>query len=197
MNSIVPVPACVRRPVCRPGHLARRPVRLVLSPTVALALGMVLSALPSTEARADRETGPLAPLARLVGGEWHTEGQFQVMEWGLDGRSIHASGYRWVAGEPVLVSDGMIFHHPADDSIRGTFAAEGMGIDLFEYRFEARGDTLHGHLRTHGAMAGSFEEIWVFTDDDHYDWKLYQRADDELRLMMEASFERRASDHED
>ena len=135
---------------------------------------------------------PLAPFARLVGGAWHMGEAHQVFDWGVGGLALHGRSYRSNDEGPVLVGEGFMFHHPGQDEVRGYFTAVGMGIDLFEYTLaSADDDRLVFELQTFGAMAGQFEEVWAFTDEDHFEWSLSQISEEGPVPMMAGTYERR------
>jgi hypothetical protein len=152
---------------------------------LAVFLVNLCAAIAQEEPERNAPGNPLAAFSRIVGGEWELEGQIQVYEWGLDGRTIHGRGYRFEDGRKQLVSDGMLFLDPEAGIVRGMFAAEGMGVDLFEYDvlgFE--GDRMTAQLRTSGPMSGTFEEIWEFTDENRYEWTLYQITPEGRSMLM-------------
>jgi hypothetical protein len=156
---------------------------LVLLPLLSFGQG---TAIATDEAPAN----PMAAFERLVGGEWHFGDQYQVFEWGLGKRSIHARGYQVVKGEAKLVSDGLIFYHPGEERLRGYFVAEGMGIDVFDYDITFEGDRMVAALKTFGQLTGEFEEVWEFTDADHYEWSLLQETLEGKVTMMSGTFAR-------
>lgn len=162
-----------------------------LSLVLPLALSLLLPCLDAATASEEAPANPLAPFERLVGGEWHFGNQYQVYEWGLGQRSIHARGYQVVDGEAKLVSDGLILYHPGEQSLVGYIVAEGMGIDVFDYHMTFEGDRMVGTLKTFGQLTGEFEEIWEFTDESHYEWSLFQATLEGKVEMMKGTFERR------
>ena len=141
----------------------------------------------------DDGANPLEPFDRLVGGEWHLEGSYHVFSWGFGRHSISALTYRTTHGEAELVGDGGWFWHPGQQAIRGFLFAEGMGIDLFEYRSRWEGDSFMSDLTTYGSEGseGHYEERWDFTGPDSYEWSLWARTDTGLEKAMGGTFQRK------
>lgn len=163
------------------------------STSLLMIVPLLLTPLLLTAQEAGEEApNPLAPLERLIGGEWHMQGTYQVFEWGVGKNAIFTRQYQQTEGEPELIGQGMMYYHPGDKTVKGTFVAVGMGIDLFDYSSVVLEENkLTAHLTTYGAMAGEFEETWEFTGEDTFAWTLYQKAGDEKSKMMEGTFERK------
>lgn len=138
------------------------------------------------------DANPLTPCERLVGGEWYSDQNYQIFEWGVGKKSVNGTSYWVVDGEPKLVGEGFFFWHPGDEAIRGYFTGTEMGIDLFEYSVKWDGDRMIADLTTYGSMAGDFEEIWEFTSDSTFEWTLNQIAEDGTKSkMMGSTYTRR------
>ena len=145
-------------------------------------------AAPAEEAA---EPNPLAPFARLVGGEWHIGPLRHVYEWGIGRRTIHARSY-YQAG--ALASEARWFFHPGEKVIRG-YSVDAKGTFLAEMTTRFEGDTLVNELRVIGADGAESTHTgkWVFTDDDRYDWTLWAETPEGPKQTMAASAERRTA----
>ena len=136
----------------------------------------------------------LEPLARLVGGSWHLGADsYHIFAWGVGGQSVTTKSYFVLPEGDKLVSEGAFFYHPGEGTLKGFAVAIDMGLDLFEYTIEARGDTLVMDLEVFGPAAGEtpLRETWVFTDDQHYVWTLLQQNDEGWQRWMGGTYERR------
>ena len=136
----------------------------------------------------------VVPLARLVGGSWYLgEDSYHTFELGVGGQSVTSKSYFVLPDGDKLVSEGAFFYHPGEDVVKGYVVAVDMGLDLFEYSVEARADTLLMDLKTFGPQAGEtpLRETWVFTDDDHYVWTLFQQGDGGWERLMGGTYQRR------
>ena len=145
------------------------------------------------------ETNPLESLERLMGGDWHYLGgnvednplAYHRFEWGPGQNSILSRSYD-TDGE--IVSQGFWYYHPGDDAVKGVGASAGHeGVKLFEYtQVTVEDDVMHCDLTAHGDRGATlFAEEWTFIDDDHYDWRLLLKAQEEDQEVMTARFERR------
>jgi len=143
---------------------------------------------------AAQETHPeLAPLARLVGGSWYLgTDSYHTFTWGVGGQSVTSKSYFVLPDGDKLVSEGMFFYHPGEKTLKANAVAIDMGLDYFEYTIEARGDTLVMGLEVFGPEAGDkpLREVWVFTDDDHYIWTLFQEGEGGWERWMGGTYER-------
>jgi hypothetical protein len=163
---------------------------------MAVALAAIISAVVAfpgaalgQEARAELE-----PLARLVGGRWHLgDDSYHTFALGVGGQSVTTTSYFVLPDGEKLVSQGTYFYHPGEDVVKGYVVAIDMGLDLFDYSVHPRGDTLVMDLEVFGPQAGEtpLRETWVFIDDDHYVWTLFQQAEDGWERLMGGTYERR------
>ena len=136
----------------------------------------------------------LAPMARLIGGDWYLgDDSYHTFSWGVGRESIVASSYWVTPEEERLVAQSTFFHHPGEGVVKGFAVARDMGIAVFEYEIRAQGDTLLMDLNAFGpaAMEGPMRETWVFTDVDHYVWTLWQDGEDGWEEVMGGTYERR------
>jgi hypothetical protein len=120
------------------------------------------------------------------------EGSYQVFEWAVGGKAIRARSYFATDDAPVLVGEGAWFWHPGDGVIRGYQLAEGMGLDLFDYRSRWEGDTLVSDLVAYDAegVASEYHETWEFAGRDAYEWTLYAKTPDGMQKAMGGTFTR-------
>ena len=136
----------------------------------------------------------LAPFERLVGGRWHIgEDSWQTFEWGLGRRSVTASMYFVTPDGEKRVSELTFAWHPGEGVVKGYGVAIDMGIDFFEYDVRVDGDVFTFDLQAFGPAApgGPARETWTFTDDDHYEWVLFEGVDSGWERRMAGTFERR------
>ncbi len=159
----------------------------------SVLLVMILFVSADLQADTGEKTNPLEPFARLVGGEWHLEGSYQVFEWGVGRLSVKVSSYFMVDGEPQLISEGLWFWHPGREKIVGVATAVNMPVVFFDYttRFEA--DKVVSELQAFALSgeASDYVETWEFTDDDHYLWTLEAKTDENLTKVMAGTFVRK------
>jgi hypothetical protein len=168
-------------------------VRRTLASGLAVSL-LFIAAVASIVPRAvhGQEPEELAAFARLIGGRWTLDSTYHVFEWGVGKRSVRSSSY--LAGDDgdQLVSEGIWFWHPGEQAIKGFATAVDMGIDVFEYTSHLEGDVLVHELEIYGPVAGEnpLRETWTFTDDDHYEWALWEDAGNGYERQMSGVFER-------
>ncbi|MBT8395904.1 MAG: hypothetical protein HKO65_12845 [Gemmatimonadetes bacterium] len=162
-----------------------------------LGLGVMLTAMSagfSQEPQTDHpQANPLAPFERLIGGEWHLDGSYLELEWGVGRTSVRSRSYFVGEGSPRLVSEGIWFWHPGEEEIRGVFTAVDMPAVLFDYTTTFDGDRMVNDLRTYDA-AGSetvYVETWELIDDSHYEWRLLADSPDGLQEVMSGTYERK------
>jgi len=136
---------------------------------------------------------PLAPFGRLVGGQWHSEGNYQEFEWGVGKQSVRSRGFRLVGDSTVLVAEGLWFWHPGHSEIRGLVTAQNMPFVLLEYRTRFEGQEMINDIRAYGAQGREqmYLERWKFIDHDHYEWTLQENTPDGMKTVMSATYERR------
>lgn len=156
---------------------------LILLATVLLAPATVVSEtgeIPQTA------TNALSDFERLIGSQWHLEGSYQEFEWGVGQRSVKARSYFVIDGAPRLVSEGIWYWHPGEESIKGVFTAINMPVDVFEYRTRFEGNKLISELAAYDAsgMRTAYIETWEFTDDAHFTWSLFLETADGPRKEM-------------
>lgn len=162
---------------------------------VAVAVSGLLLAAPGHSQTAEggqAASDPMAPFARLIGGQWHLEGSYQEFEWGVGKRSVKARGYFVVDGEPRLVSEGIWFWHPGEQQIKGFFTAIDMPVTFFDHttRFEDNRMVSTLHAYAPGGKKTVFEETWEFTDESHFEWKLTSETPDGLQQQMSGTYTR-------
>ena len=140
------------------------------------------------EAAAGAASNPLAPFARLVGGEWHIGPYRHVYEWGIGRRTVVARTYD---EQGQLASEARWVYHPGEQVIRGYSVDAGGSPFEMTTRFE--GEELHNRLKTFGAdgKVTEWSARWVFTGDDRYDWTLHVETEDGPKQTMAASATRK------
>ncbi len=89
---------------------------------------------------------PLAPFARLIGGEWHIGPYRHVYEWGVGQRTVVVRTYD---EQGQLASEARWFYHPGEQVLRG-YSVDAGG-SLFEMTSRFDGDELYNRLTTWGA----------------------------------------------
>lgn len=171
----------------------RNPIRRLIT-ALAVSVATLVSVASNAAEPAGANDNPLAPLARLVGGEWHMRDSYQTFEWSVDGRTIVTRGYAVGESGPKLVSEGMWFWHPGEQQVRCYAVAVDMGVDFFDYTTHFDGDTIVNDLRCYGTYSGEYRETWRFTDNNHYSWTLLREGAEGLEDFMEGTFTRRPSD---
>jgi len=137
--------------------------------------------------------GPLAPFERLIGGQWHLDGSYHEFEWGLGRQSVRSRSYFIVEGEPKLVSEGIWFWHPGEKQIKGAFTAIDMPVVFFDYTVRFEGNKMVSDLVAFDAEGNksAYVETWEFTDDTHYEWKLFSETPDGPREVMGGIYSKR------
>lgn len=167
----------------------KRLLILVLSVMVPLA-----SAVLHAQAVGDSppRLNPLAPFARLIGGQWHLDGSYQEFEWGVGRRSVKARNYFVVDDEPKLVSEGVWYWHPTERAIKGVATAVDMPVEVFEYTTRFVDNSMLSDLSAVSSDGSRTEyvEDWEFLDDDHFVWTLLRKADDGLLQEMQGTYSR-------
>ena len=125
-----------------------------MSASTRLLAIALLSALAATFAIADEPPAaapeaaeaapePLAPFARLIGGEWHIGPLRHVYEWGIGQKTVVARTYD---EQGQLASEARWFYHPGERVIRG-YSVDAGG-SLFEMTTRFDGNELHNRLMT-------------------------------------------------
>jgi hypothetical protein len=161
----------------------------------ALAILVLLFVTP--HGNADDTTAapanPLEPLARLIGGEWHSADNYHIFEWGLGKLSVTSKSYFVIEGKPKQVSDGMWYWHPGVGTIKAIATAIDMGVPLWEYTTTFEGNTMRNDLTTHtdDGKADTYVETWEFTDDNTYVWSLLKETDEGMQKIMGSTYTRK------
>ncbi len=155
-----------------------------------LSCGLVLA---TSMLHAQEQEDPLNPLAgfeRLIGGRWQLDNSYQTFEWGVGELSVVSRSYVQTLSGDKLTSEGIWFYHPGDQAIHGVFTSIDMGIQLFEYETWFADNEIISKLITwdENHQRGEWEEVWMFTDDRHYIWDLFNLADDRRRNVMRGVF---------
>ena len=166
----------------------------------ALALCLAPSAVPEEPASSD----PLAPLARLLGGEWVARGAdvnereaapldiVVTYRWGVNRKHIRSESHVVRDGERRLEFEAMIGWHPRDQTlVFFAFSAEGT---VFEGTVQARGDDLE--LRWEAFEENSvksYRQNLRFAGSDEYVSSLFMRSAGGWERISEATFRRRSA----
>lgn len=172
----------------RPGATSRKRAL----PAVQLAGLLAFASFALAQDEVAVKENPLAPLERLIGGQWHLGDSYQEFEWGVGRLSIKATSYFVLEGQSRLVSEGAWYWHPATNVIRGTFTAIEMPVSLFEYETRFEADTMLSELTTYDSAGNknTYVERWKFLDDAHFEWTLFRKTDDELLQEMQGTYVR-------
>lgn len=151
------------------------------------AISVIMAALFfATEVRSEPDDDPLAGFAPFIGGQWHLDGSYTELEWGVSRRAVNARNYFLVDGQAKLVSEGFWFWHPGEQQIKGVFTAIDMPVVLFLYTTRFEGDAMIGDLRAYASNGKEtvFVETWKLEDDSHFSWTLTsETADGEVESM--------------
>lgn len=127
-------------------------------------------------APASESANPLDPFEQLIGGKWHLgDSSYQEFEWGVGRRSVKARSYFVVDGEAQLVSEGIWYWHPGEQTIKGTFTAKDMPFWLFDYTTRFEEDSMLSELAAYtgdGKLLAYTERI-EFLDANRYEWTLF------------------------
>lgn len=153
----------------------RRPLPFAVGAGWAL-LAVLITLSPAGAQESD--DSPLAPFARLVGGEWWLgDDSYQVFEWGVGEQLVKTKSFFVVDGEPVLVSEGVWFWHPGERAIRGFHVAIEMPVHFFDYTTWFEEDAMVSDLISFGEMGATYRETFEITGPDTYVWSLYQAGE--------------------
>ena len=149
--------------------------------------------LLSPGVEAEQGSSPLEPFSRLIGGEWHSGGSYQVFEWAVGKSAVKSRAYFWMNSEAQLVSEGSWYWHPGDQAIRGQFTAVNMPIVLFDYSTWFETNRMISDLRAYDKQGNElrYEEVWDFVSDDQYEWTLYRIDGSGRTKEMSATYQRR------
>jgi len=154
----------------------------------------------SAQAKSEPAAHPLAPLARLVEGQWR--GQIvlldgtvirarHVFEWGLGGKIIKSKTYGAFGDRPEqLVYEGLFAWHPEKKTISFQEVAAYGGTN--EGTIEPEGNALHYRWTQYGSGGATvFKETLLFSDDDHFTSEAHKQTDDGWEKFTEESSFRR------
>ncbi len=158
-----------------------------------LAFGVIVATLFSvSDVRAEAAEDPLAAFAPFIGGQWHLDGSYTELEWGVGRRAVNARSYFVVDGQAKLVSEGFWFWHPGEQQIKGIFTAIDMPVVLFLYTTRFEGDAMIGDLRAYAASGKEtvFVETWKLEDDSHFAWTLSSETADGEEQSMSGTYTR-------
>ena len=158
---------------------------------VTAATVLACSAQPDDTTAVQPAAGPLAPFERLI-GRWHLEDSHQEFVWGVGRQSVRARSYFVVDGESRLVSEGMWFWHPGEESVRGVVTAIDMPVTFFDYTTRFEDDRMVSELTSYDAdgKASQYVETFGFVDDSQYEWTLFTKTDEGLQKVMGGLFTR-------
>ncbi|MGB5587585.1 MAG: hypothetical protein WBN78_07445 [Gammaproteobacteria bacterium] len=139
------------------------------------------------------EPEPLAPFQRLIGGQWVMGSAYQTLEWGVGRRSVVAKSYQRDDKGDHLVSEGIWFFHPGEQTIVGYFTAVGMGISLFEYQTVASEAGLQSEITAWDEQGRptKYQERWILQGDERYLWQLFAAGEGNSEPVSEGVFTRR------
>lgn len=168
------------------------PIRCVVA-VAALTLSMAGGAICEEGASPAPATDPLARFEPLIGGQWHLDGSYQELSWGVGRRSVRARNYFVIDGEAKLVAEGSWFWHPGEEEIRGVFTAVDMPVVLFEYTTRFEGSMMVSDLRTWDAAGGesAYVETWDLGEEGKVGWRLLEETPAGPREVMGGTYVRR------
>jgi hypothetical protein len=160
------------------------------------ALGLLMAPGVFGQETVEPQTSPnpLAPFERWIGGQWHLDGSYQEIEWGLGKRSVKSRSYFIVDGKPQLVSEGSWFWHPGEGQIKGVFTAVEMPVVFFDYTTRFEDGRMVNDLRSYDAAGNEslYVETWEFVDETHYEWTLLLETGSGLEKVMGGTYERKS-----
>jgi len=147
----------------------------------------------SSAARPEPAQDPLAGFVPFIGGQWHMEGSYTELEWGVSRQSVKARSYFVVDGHSKLVSEGFWYWHPGERQIKGIFTAIDMPVVLFVYTMRFEGAAMIGDLKAFAANGKETEfiETWKLVDDSHFAWTLSSMTADGQEQSMSGTYTRR------
>ncbi len=160
---------------------------------IFLGFAIIIAALSCAgDARAEVAEDPLAGFAPFIGGQWHLEGSYTELEWGVGRRAVNARSYFLVDGQPKLVSEGFWYWHPGEQRINGVFSAIEMPVVLFLYTIRFEGNAMIGDLRAYGSdgKETQFVETWKLEDNSHFSWTLTSEMADGQEQTMSGTYTR-------
>jgi len=177
-----------------------RSLERVLVLVAALAVCLPPSALPEEPASGD----PLAPLARLLGGEWVARGAVVnereaapldivvTYRWGVNRKHVRSESYVVRDGERRLEFEAMIGWHPRDKTlVFFAFSADGT---VFEGTVIAREGVLEFRWEAFEQNSvKSYLQNLRFTGSDEYVSSLFMRSAGGWERISEATFQRRSA----
>jgi hypothetical protein len=174
------------------GNLMIYPYRILMIMSV---LGCLISNIIYSQEMNKKETNesnPLSSFERLIGGEWHLQGNYQTFAWGVGKLSVKSESYFIVGGEPHKVSEGVWFWHPMEKKIKGYFTAINMPVELFDYTAFFEGNTMISELKSYSSdgKEDKYLETWEFTDDNSFEWSLFSKSIDGEKKVMGGKYTR-------
>ncbi|MBT8405114.1 MAG: hypothetical protein KJP18_14725 [Gemmatimonadetes bacterium] len=180
-----PQPLSALATLARAGWIA-----LALSASAAVAAQEPAAAIQPAAAQEPVATPqPLQEFGALAIGVWQDATSWHVLEWTLGETAIRSRSYSASPSDSSLVSEGLWFWDPSEETIRGVVVAQGMPIELFEYRSEVRGGRIVHDLEAHGPAGGRYIETWIF-EGDGYRWTLEQEVEGSPALLMDGAYRR-------
>ena len=158
-----------------------------------LSVAVIVTALScAAVTQAEATDDPLAGFAPFIGGQWHMEGSYTELEWGVGRRAVNARSYFVVDGQAKLVSEGFWYWHPGEQQIKGVFTAIDMPVELFLYTIRFDGDTMIGDLMAYGSNGKEtpFVEKWKLEDGTTFLWTLTSETPDGQEQSMRGTYKR-------
>lgn len=179
-------------------------VVLLLGSAMPASAAAASPSQPSAISGGDATEDPLAPLARLVGGQWRGDIKLlngatiharHFFEWGLGGKILKSKTYGAIGENPErLVYEGLYAWHPERKTI--TFQEVAAYGATNEGTIEPEGNALH-YLWTQYSSDGVtvFKETLLFPDNDHYVSEAFKETENGWeKFTIESSFHREPLD---
>lgn len=138
------------------------------------------------------DSNPLSSFERLIGGEWHLQGNYQTFAWGVGKLSVKSESYFIGGGEPQKAAEGIWFWHPKERKIKGYFTAINMPVELFDYTTVFEDNTMKSEIKSYSSngIEDKYIETWEFTDDNSFEWSLFSKSMDGEKKVMGGKFSR-------
>lgn len=158
-----------------------------------LVFGLVFSVpVFASDTRTESAEDPLAGFAPFIGGQWHLDGSYTELEWGVGRRAVNARNYFVVEGQAKLVSQGFWYWHPGEQQIKGVFTAIDMPVVLFLYTTRFEGNAMIGDLRAYAPSGKEtrFVETWKLEGDSQFAWTLTSEMPDGQEQTMSGTYNR-------
>ena len=136
------------------------------------------------------DSNPLSSFERLIGGEWHLQGNYQTFAWGVGKLSVKSESYFIIGSEPQKAAEGIWFWHPKERKIKGYFTAINMPVELFDYTTVIEGNTMKSEIKSYSSdgIEDKYIETWEFTDDNSFEWSLFSKSMDGEKKVMGGKF---------